>query len=319
MERGAQQAQRQRLAYAKAVARQEMLEDADEAARFYAHRIDRLTNAHRVALQRHDWTVVASAIPPTPPERTAYREQAAERERALYMPGWFAETFGFAKRRRAALSAAVTKARGVDEESYQKDLVEFNRRAEEIAFAQRIIDLDQEAILAALGEHADFSSVAIEGLSALFTGERIIAVVDGLEVEDLPTESVTLLQSGKASFKALTTTRIMELHRDNLCSSAMRAAVEFLKVIPVEAVEVVVNTDLLDAGTGHISAQPVFYARVTAQALSSLNLPLTEPVALAERLGAHFNWNKREGFRAIDLASFNVPMHAETMDVDEAV
>lgn len=120
---------------------------------------------------------------------------------------------------------------------------------------------------------------------------------------------MNLLQSGKASVKPLAQGKVFELHRDNICSSALRVAVEFLKAMPIEAVEVVVHCDLLDRASGHILPQPVLYARITAQALATVNLPLAEPAALAERLGAHFDWSKREGFRPINLGAFDIRLH----------
>jgi hypothetical protein len=118
---------------------------------------------------------------------------------------------------------------------------------------------------------------------------------------------VSLLKSGKASFKELSPGRILELHRDNICSSAVRIAAEFLRVMPLDAVEVIMETDLLDRATGHIEPHPVLYARVTAQALGMVNLKMADPGPLAERLGAYMDWNRKDGFRPIDLTVHHLP------------
>lgn len=68
------------------------------------------------------------------------------------------------------------------------------------------------------------------------------------------------------------------------------------------------QTDLLDRATGHISSEPVLYVRVTAQALQSVNLKLAEPAMLAERLGAHYNWNRKSGFSPLNLGVFDLPL-----------
>lgn len=62
-------------------------------------------------------------------------------------------------------------------------------------------------------------------------------------------------------------------------------------------------TDILDRGSGHIQSLPVLHLRVTSQALGSLNLPRTQAIAVVERLGAHMDWSKRDGFRAINPAA----------------
>ncbi|MFE0759320.1 hypothetical protein ACFW16_35530 [Inquilinus sp. NPDC058860] len=102
-------------------------------------------------------------------------------------------------------------------------------------------------------------------------------MIDGLDLEDLPDRSVTLLQSGKASVKPLSQSRVLELHRDTICSAAVRAAAECLAALPIDTVEVVMPADLLDRGSGHIGVTPVLYLRATAQALGMVNLPLTDP------------------------------------------
>jgi hypothetical protein len=137
---------------------------------------------------------------------------------------------------------------------------------------------------------------------------------DGLDLEDMPDQAVTLLQSGKASIKALPKSRVLELHRLNICSSAVRVALEFLNALPLDAVEVVMQTDVLDRATGHIQAQPVLYVRVTAQAIASVNLALAEADALIDRLGGHYEWKKGEGFRPLNLTPFAIPTERTVED-----
>jgi hypothetical protein len=122
----------------------------------------------------------------------------------------------------------------------------------------------------------------------------------------MPEQSVTLLQSGKASIKPLAKGKVLELHRDNICSSALRVAMECLQTLPLDAMEVVMHTDLLNPSTGHIQSEPVLYVRVAAQAIEPLNLTRTDAVALVERLGGHFDWSKRDGFRTLNLGPFNI-------------
>src|SRR3546814_18749986 len=75
----------------------------------------------------------------------------------------------------------------------------------------------------------------------------------------------------------------------DVCSSDL-----FLACLPIEEVEVVMLTDLLDRGTGHIDAQPVLHLRVALQALGALNLHRAEPAALVDRLGGHMDWRSEE-------------------------
>lgn len=305
-----ERAERRRLAYEKAAQKQAALEAASSAADEYDRLIEALTGAHRIALPRRDWHAVASAPPPAEPARNAAQEEAARREQEAYRPGWFARTFGGAKRRRVELTAAVEDAKARDEAAFEARLQEAEARRAEIGFARRLVARDPAAVAEALGRFTRLGDLpfSVEGLDLVFVeGGRIVAMIDGLDLEDLPDQAVTLLQSGKASVKLLSQARLLELHRDAICSAAVRAAAECLAALPVEAIEVVMQADLLDRGSGHIGAEPVLWLRATLQALGMVNLPLTDPAALVERLGGHFDWNRREGFRAISLGAFDVP------------
>lgn len=305
-----ERAERRRLALEKAAQKQAALEAASSAAEDYDRLIEALTGAHRIEPQRHDWHALAAAPPPLPPERSAVQEEAARREQEAYRPGWFARTFGGAKRRRVELTAAVEDARARDEAEFQARRQEAEARRAEIDFARRLVARDPAAVADALGRFTRLGDLpfSVEGLDLVFVqGGRIVALIDGLDLEDLPDRSVTLLQSGKASVKPLSQGRLLELHRDAICSAAVRAAAECLAALPVDEIEVVMQADLLDRGSGHIGVTPVLYLRATAQALGMMNLPLTDPAALVERLGGHFDWSRREGFWAISLREFDVP------------
>jgi hypothetical protein len=315
MERDAQRVQRQYIAYEKAAAKQAILDASADAAEGYESAIAMLTRSHRTSFERYNWSAIGLAEMPVDALRDDARELAAKAALASYRPGWFAETFGFAARRRKKLARAIAHARCEDENAYDDAKAEVERRRKEIAFAQRVLAGERPAIMEALEAHADFSGSAVEALHVLFSDKRVIAMVDGVEIDDLPTSSVTLLQSGKASIKPLATSKLQELHRDGICSSAVRVAAEFLKALPLDAVEVVVHSDLLDRGSGRIEPQPVFYGLITAQALGNVNLPLAEPAPLAERLGAHFDWHRRHGLQPIDLTPFNIPADVSIEEV----
>lgn len=64
----------------------------------------------------------------------------------------------------------------------------------------------------------------MEGIDTIFLDGRVIAVVDGLDLDDMPDEAVTFLKSGKASFKALAAGKRLEMHPDAICSAALRGA-----------------------------------------------------------------------------------------------
>ena len=165
-------------------------------------------------------------------------------------------------------------------------------------------------MVAVLDEHSALGKLpfSVEGVETMLLDGRTIAIVDGLDLEDMPVETVTLLKSGKASIKDLTFGKRLEMHHAALCSASIRVAMEFLASLPIDEIEVLMLTDILDGGTGHIESLPVLHLRATSQALGALNLPNTQAVAVIERLSAHVDWSKREGFRAIDAASLGIEL-----------
>ena len=311
IDREAKRAERQRLAYEKAALKLEMLETAAAAVQDYERLIAMLTGAHRIALVPRDWSAIANASEPAPPLEDDTSERRARSALAEYEPGWLARTFGGGARRRAILEREIEEGQAADARRSQERWREYERRKAEIAEAKRILELDEEAVVAVLDERSALGNLpfSVEGIDILFTDDnRVIAVVDGLDLEDMPEQSLSLLQSGKASVKALPKPKVLDLHRQNICSSAIRVALEFLNLLPLKSVEVVMESDVLDRSTGHIDPHPVLYVRVAAQALASVNLQRAEADALIERLGGHFDFSRKDGFRPLNLVPFNVPL-----------
>ena len=307
MERSAARAQRQRLMDEKAEARQAMLDASADAAAAHDDLMAFLVEGHRTRFKRRDWRTLAGTPPPEDPVHSDERERRAAQVLAAYRPTWLAKTFRREARALQRLQAEVDRARTADAEAHLSASEDAAQQRDQIAFAQAVIRGEAEAIIAAVRELADLDQIAVDDVRIHVAKGRVVAFVDALELEDMPSQQVTLLQSGKASVKPISSGKRLELHRDSICSAAVRVAVEFLDVLPVDAVEVVMAPDMLDPATGHIVAQPVLYLRATAQALATVNLSRAEPTPLAQGLGAHFDWTRREGLRPIDLAPFDLP------------
>lgn len=308
MDRAAKQAERRRVAHQQALHRQALLDASAQAAAEYDAMIDALTGAHRIALTRRDWLTKATAPPVLIPDRRNDAELHAAAELENYSPGWFTRVLKREERARQALTDAIDAARARDDAEHAAAVQAAEAENLRIAQAQRIVERDPEAMVQALEDHSALGDLpfSVEGLDTLFIDGRVVAFVDGLDLEDMPEESISLLKSGKASVKALPVGKRHELHRDAICSAAVRVAIEFLAALPIEEVEVVMLTDILDRGSGHINAQPVLHLRVALQALGTLNLQRAEAAALVDRLGGHLDWTKRDGFRAINAAAFGI-------------
>lgn len=310
MDRAAKQAERQRAARQQALHRQAHLDASAAAAAEHEEVLEALTGAHRVSFARRDWLTTATRALLPEPERRADAERAANEALAGFQPGWFTRVTRREEKVRRSLEDAVKAGCDRDQADHRARLVAVMAENERIGTAQRVVERDPDALIQALEEHSALGSLpfSVEGIDTMFIDDRVIAIVDGLDLEDMPTESITLLKSGKASVKPIAVGRRQEIHRDAICSAAVRVALEFLSTLPIQEVEVLMLTDILDRGTGHIAAEPVLHLRVTVQALQALNLARTEASALVDRLGGHLEWTKRDGFRAINAAALGIEL-----------
>lgn len=276
------------------------LREASYAAESYATLMRALTEAHHVVMRRRDWSS-ARAQAELDPQPDTLHERFAIASRDGYQPSPLARWLGLADKRRAKLEQAIINARTQDARDHECAVAGVRARNLERAKMAAVIALEPMAVMEVIEElsTADRFPLALKGLSLQFGGECLAAHADGIDIDDLPTQSITLLQSGKASVKALSKARIFELHRDTSCSLAARMAVELLGEFPIETIEIVVHSKILDRGTGNMLRQPTVVLRTTAQALASVNLARAEASFLIEHLGGRFSFNKREGLSRI--------------------
>lgn len=313
MDRAAKQAERQRLARPDALHRAAMLDASAQAAAEYEGIVEALTGAHRLTFTRRDWLTVATAPDEEPPRRRDDEEQIARSRLDAYVPGFLDKALRRGEKVMALLADGVGAARGRDDDAHARATDAVAARNTQAAFARRVVGRDPDAMVTALEEHSGLGRLpfSVEGIDTIFLDGRVVAVVDGLDLEDMPQETVTLLKSGKASFKALATGKRLEMHRDAICSAALRVAIEFLGTLPLDEVEVLMLTDILDPATGHIDGAPVLHVRVSEQVLRTVNLARTDACALVERLGGHMAWARRDGFRVINAAALGIDLDSE--------
>lgn len=310
MDRAAKQAERQRVARQNALHREAMLDASAQAAAVYEEIVEALTGAHRVSLSKRDWLTTATAPDEAAPVRRDDEELAARATLDAYEPGWLDRVLRRGEKVRDGLADGVGLARRRDDARHAQAVESVAARNAKAAMARRVVAREPDALVDALEQHSDLGRLpfSLEGIDTMFLDGRVIAIVDGLDHEDMPEETVALLKSGKASFKTLATGKRLEMHRDAICSAALRVAIEFLATLPLDEVEVLMLTDVLDPATGNINGSPVLHVRVAEQALRAVNLGRADPCALVERLGGHMSWSRRDGFRPINAASFCIEL-----------
>lgn len=310
MDRAAKQAERHRVAQQKAMHHNAVLNASAMAAAEYEETISALTGAHRIPFERRDWLTLATEPIRPEPQRDDDHEQTAQRRLENYEPTFFSRVFRRVEADREQLNQKVAAGRSKDDVAHAERLSATHEHNAEIELAQKVVERSPNALIKALDRYSALGALpfSVEGIDTIFIGERVVAVVDGLDFEDMPEESISLLKSGKASIKALPSTKRHEMHRDALCSAAARVALEFLSSLPIAEVEVLMLTDVLDRSSGHIESAPVLHVRMTEQTAQTLNFERADPVALIERIGGHMEWNKKDGFRQLNPLTFGIDL-----------
>jgi hypothetical protein len=123
-------------------------------------------------------------------------------------------------------------------------------------------------------------------------------MIRGLEV--IPTETKTLLQTGKVSVKRMPQTKYLELYQDYICGCVLRIANETFALLPFKTVIVTAVSDILNTNTGHLEAMPVLSAVIPRATLARLNLQAIDPSDSMRNFVHQMDFKKTRGFMVIE-------------------
>jgi hypothetical protein len=140
---------------------------------------------------------------------------------------------------------------------------------------------------------------------------RLVAVVEGIEEDDVPYERITEGDLRTAGSGPLTLGGRRQIHLAALCATALRVGAELARVLPEDALEVVVHVDKPCAEGGRPVPTPVLQLLMTADALRNPDWKTADAITLAGKLGARMDWTIETGFapiRLIPLANAAPPL-----------
>lgn len=282
----------------------------DDGLAMTARQFERLTGVHRTAYQRSDWREHAQREPLPVPVRTHEREKAARRALATYQPNWQDRLLGDEATRRRQLAAKVMEAASADEAQFQKAFRAVDAENAKILLARKLLQLDPQAIKEAITQTSKLAELTetMNGVGVALPGNgRIVAVVDVPSLADMPLEKASTAGGGRRD--PMTSEERRRLHLASICSTALRVGAEFVSVLPLGAVEVVVECDLSEGQRG--SREPILQLLMTSALLGSLDWKCGEPVQLATSVGARLDWSVEKGFvpiRPIALSAMGQPL-----------
>lgn len=295
--------------------RRKQIEKMQEAAiaayevEVFENYIDILQSIHQECEDEWNWEEVLNSQPPTKPEKSNRFEIAAQAEYDSYKPNFFARLTKPTKPIKQKLAAELEEAKKRDEQEYQEALEQFERDLADwpkvLEIAKKILANETDAYLEAITFIDPFSEINQLGSSLEFKiqGHIIEATIKVNGEEVIPSETKTLLKSGKISVKKMTQTKFYELYQDYVCGVVLRIARELFALLPIEMVIVTATGSLLNSQTGHMEEQPILSVAMPRKTLNSLNFDMIDPSDSMSNFVHRMDFKKTKGFTKVDKIS----------------
>lgn len=279
-----------------------------QQAEAYEARIEVLTQIHRVAFQRIDWTTIVEQGPVAPSVARDAVSSAARRRLAEYRPSLMDTLLGLEQQKRRELTEKVVEAGRADIELYARAKAAAEAHNRLLKLAPEVAALKPAAIAGVLHANgaAGVLAEAVEGLKLFLVGaDRLVAIVDVLEFDALPDEACTLGAAGPG-FAVIPPAEQAEMQLAHACSVALRVGVEILQAAPVETVDVLARI-CRPLGLTEADMEPVLYVKVPAAALAKLKLKTLEATAVVTALNPRIDWKAVRGFARIRIDDLGIP------------
>ena len=305
-DREAQRRQRELERQRAQIAKMEALARATYEVQVYENYIDVLLSVHKECSNTWNWEEIRSASPPVEPVKSHERESSAQQKLDRFEPGFFDRLFGRTESKRAKLSKAVEDARRKDEGEYKEALQTYRQEyagwEEARDLARRILTGDLEAYEETIRETDPFSDISELGssISCRAANSRLVEAALRVKAEDVvPSETKSLLKSGKVSVKKMPKTKYFELYQDYVCGCVLRVARELMALLPIEMVIVTAWARLLNAQTGHMEDHPIVTVTIPRDTLERLNCDLIDPSDSMANFVHRMVFKKTKGFSAV--------------------
>lgn len=272
------------------------------AVESYEALVEQLTGAHRIDFERLDWDRIEAEGPMAPAVARDALASVARRRLAEYRPSMADSFLGRERDRRRELMARLQEAVKADAELYGRAKAAADAHNRMLALGPEVRRLKVSAIVGVLkanGAAAALKAV-VEGASLHAAGaDRLVIGLDLQEFDALPDEACLARAAGPA-YAPLTHAERAELQLGYACSVSLRAAMEVLKVAPIEQVEVVARLCPPKAESA-ADFLPVLQAEISTQALAKGQLRKLDAAEAMAAFGARLAWTPNQGLSPIRL------------------
>ena len=302
-ERESKRRQRELEKQHKQYEKMQELEQAAYEVDVYENHIQFIQSTHKECSPRIDWNKVALAQQPKKPTKIASKEQDALSVLDSYKPGIIDRLLKKEAKKRKLFSQKVEEAIKSDESDFQSKVSEWKTKTKEwkesVAIAKALLEGKVEAKLEAIENLQPFSEISNlgSGLSIHVHENGVLEAtinIHGSEV--VPSETKSLLKSGKLSVKNMPKGKFNEIYQDYVCSCVLRIGNELFSTIPDKLVVVTAVDELLNSQTGHLEESPILSLAVSRSTIESLNLEAIDPSDSMVNFKHNMSFKKTKGF-----------------------
>ena len=293
---------RQRKEYEKMQA----LEQAAYEVEVFENYIDRIQSMHKESSETLNWESILKQAPPIKPTQSSENEAKAKLELNQFKPNFFQNLFKKTEKITSDLENAIEAAKQTDKDDYEMALKEYEVEKSEWEatriLAQKVIDLDSEALIEIIKEYGSFNEIDDLGTHLNFSIEgKVVAVEINVHGEDIiPSESKSLLKSGKLSVKKMAKGVYYELYQDYVCSCILRIAREVFALLPIKMVTITAIDEILNSSTGHLEKQPILSVLIPRKTLDKLNMDMIDPSDSMTNFVHNMSFKKTKGFKTVE-------------------
>ncbi len=306
-ERDAKRRQRELERQQKQYEKMQELEQAAYEVEVYENHIEVIQSIHKECSPTIDWNKIALSKQPTEPQKSNHNEAEARESLDAYKPGFIDRIFKREEKKRTILSQKVNEAISTDETHYKSRVSKWEKETEEwkesVAIAKALLDGKAEAKIEAIENLQPFSEISNLGssLSISVYGNGILeATINVHGIEIVPSETKSLLKSGKLSVKNMPKGRFNEIYQDYVCSCVLRVGNELFSAIPDGLVVVTAVDELLNSQTGHLEEAPILSVAVSRSTMESLNLEAIDPSDSMINFKHNMSFKKTKGFDRVE-------------------
>lgn len=306
-ERDAKRRQRELEKKQKQYEKMQELEQAAYEVEVYENHIDVIQSTHKECSPPIDWNKIASSKQPAEPKRRNDNESEARQLLESYKPGFLDRLLKRVEKKRSLLSRKIDEAIKKDEVNYKSSISKWEKDKgewkESVAIAKALLDGKAEAKIEAIESLQPFSEISNLGSSlsiSVYDNGVLEATINVHGTEIVPSETKSLLKSGKLSVKNMPKGKFNEIYQDYVCSCVLRVGNELFSAIPDNLVIVTAVDELLNSQTGHLEESPILSVAVSRSTIEHLNLEAIDPSDSMDNFKHNMSFKKTKGFERVE-------------------